>query len=150
MDKVYKDPKHIFRLEKLGCIIDRLFCWKSESLNWLRECVYVCTLCRIFCSFNLIINEEEFTKWISQMKWTTSSSFYIQGVLIWLFAEADLETGIWLASTLLVVSRMMCLGYWCQEERGESISVHQWVAHCCGPMASGPLKMHDHFENTLH
>lgn len=81
---------------------------------------------------------------------TTSCSSYIQVVFIWLFAEADLETGIWLAGTLLVVSRMMCLGYWCQQERGESISVHQWVAHCCGHMDSGPLKMYEPlWEHTL-
>ena len=115
MDKVYKDPKHIFRLDKLGCIRDRLFCWKSESLNWLCECVYVGVHYAAFSVHSIWLlmkrsSQSGHYRWNELLPLTTtSSSFYIQGVLIWLFADADLKTGIWLVSTLWVVSRMMCL-----------------------------------------
>ena len=117
-------------------------------------CVCVCTLCSIFCSFNLIINEEEFTKWTLQMKWTTSSYNYF----LFLLHSGCLNLVIcrcwpWkrnLTGKYFVSSfKNDVFSYWCQEERGENISVHQWVAHCCGHMDS-PLKMHEPFgEHTL-
>lgn len=65
MDKVYKEPKDIFRLENLAALYIACF---AGNLRFYTDCVgvcvCVCTLCKIFCLFNLIINEEEFTKWI--------------------------------------------------------------------------------------
>ena len=88
------------------------------------------------------------------MKWTTS--FY--NYFLFLLHSGCLNLVIcrswpWnrnLTGKCFVVSRVMCLGYWCQQERGESISVHQWVAHCCAHMDSGPLKMYEPlWEHTL-
>ena len=91
------------------------------------ECVCVCVCVHYgkfsVYSFWLLMkrsSQSGYYRWNELLPLTTTScSSYIQVVFIWLFAEADLETGIWLAGTLLVVSKMMCLGYWCQQERGE-------------------------------